>query len=79
MMYVYSEQPVSVYYDKKEMAFNRQMLQTAKYNIPSSIDENWGGWDLDFQNFCIQKPCIVRDDEAMMVKVLQQKKFAIKI
>jgi hypothetical protein len=42
MMYVYSEQPVSVYYDKKEMAFNRQMLRSAKYNIPSSVDENWG-------------------------------------
>lgn len=73
MMYVYSEQPVSVYYDKKEMAFNRQMLQFAKYSIPSSVDENWGVQGLDFQNFCIQKPCIVRDDEAMMVKVLQQK------
>lgn len=73
MMYVYSEQHVSVYYDKKEMAFYRQMLQTAKYNIPSSVDENWGDRDLDFQNFCSQKLCIVRDDEAMMVKVLQQK------
>jgi len=73
MMDVYSEQPVSVYCDKKEMAFNRQMLQSAKYNIPSSVDENCGSWGSDFQNFCIQKLCIVRDDEAMMVKVLQQK------
>jgi hypothetical protein len=54
MMYVYSEQPVSVYYDKKEMAFNRQMLQSAKYNIPSSVDENWGARVWTFKTFAFK-------------------------